>query len=112
MKNFTIRIAFLAFVFLGGYAYHANEIHAQAATAAPWQVAVAGAHSLCTAVASTTTYCFAQDGLWVSINGATFTQVGGVTGNVVTSLNGKTGDLKLSASTVATTTATTTVTAQ
>jgi hypothetical protein len=37
-----------------------------------------------------TTFCFASDGAWQSINGAAFTQLGAAT-LVVTSFNGRTG---------------------
>jgi hypothetical protein len=39
-----------------------------------WGVSTA-THTSCTIVASTTEFCFANDGLWVSINGASYTQV-------------------------------------
>lgn len=49
--------------------------HAQ--TTNPFQMSVGpGLHTACTVTASTTTYCFANDGLWVSLGGAAYTQVG------------------------------------
>jgi hypothetical protein len=50
-----------------------------------------GDHTLCTVVTATTAYCFPNDGMYQSIKGAAFVQVGvaGVAG--VTSFNGRTG---------------------
>ena len=80
-------------------------------------------HTSCPAViASTTQFCFASDGLWQSLSGAAYTQVGGGTAGVtswngqtgvvtytaptapVTSVNGKTGAVTIAATTTATTT--------
>ena len=62
-------------------------------TTAPWQVSVSGAHTLCTTLSplGQATYCFASDGLWVSLNGAAYTQVGVVAVTGVSSFNGRTG---------------------
>lgn len=58
----------------------------------PWQFSVSSAtHTSCTTTASTTTFCFASDGVWQSLQGATFTQVGVVQATGVTSFNGRTG---------------------
>ncbi len=91
----------------------------------PWQVGVSTAtHTSCTVVASTTQFCFANDGIWQSINGAAYVQVApgtagvtsfnGRTGAVlpvpsdypdaVTSVNGKTGAVVIGATTTSTTT--------
>jgi len=65
----------------------------RAQATAPWQVTVSGAHTLCTTLSplGEATYCFANDGLWVSLNGAAFTQIGVVAVTGVTSFNGRTG---------------------
>jgi hypothetical protein len=69
-------------------------------TAAPWQVGVGSAlHTACTVTASTTTYCFANDGLWVSLNGAAYAQVAtpaGVTSLTVCNVGGTSCGLPLS----------------
>jgi len=54
-------------------------------------------HTNCTAATGQTVYCFAGDGLWVSTNGAAFAQVQG--NAPVLSVNGKTGNVVLSATT-------------
>jgi hypothetical protein len=102
------------------------RLRAQAANAIPWQVGVTGAHTLCVVVAGQTNYCFAADGLWISLNGAAYVQMG-VTGPIgpagpagpagaagatgpqgppgtpgsggVTSVNGKTGVVTIAATT-------------
>jgi hypothetical protein len=81
-------------------------------------------HAACVVVPAQTTACLASDGVWVSLNGAAFAQVGaGTTGvtsfngrtgavvpvasdypDAVTSVNGKTGAVVISATTSATTT--------
>ena len=73
-----------------------RHVRAQAA-GAPWQVAVSGFHTACTTTASTTQFCFAADGLWQSINGSAYVQIGtlGPIGAPVTSVNGKTGAVTL-----------------
>lgn len=78
------------FFFLGP---HPETVHAQAAP--PWQVAVPSVpHTACTVAPLTTQYCFAGDGLWVSLNGAAYTQVGS---GGVQSINGKTGIVVITA---------------
>jgi hypothetical protein len=90
---------------------------AQTSVANPLQMGVVGSHSLCVVQTAATNYCFAADGLWISINGAAYVQLGaagtpgapgpagpvGPTGPIgpqgpagtsgVISLNGKTGAL-------------------
>jgi hypothetical protein len=92
-----------------------HYVHAQSIN--PWQVSVVGAHTLRTVTVATTQYCFASDGLWMSLNGAAYVQLGavgpqgpvgpiGLTGppgpigvSSVTSVNGKTGAVILGATT-------------
>jgi hypothetical protein len=67
-------------------------IRLRAQTNPPFQMAVGSiTHTSCTVTASTTQYCFASDGLWVSLNGAVYTQIGVVAVTGVTSFNGRTG---------------------
>lgn len=67
----------------------------RAQTSVPWQATVTGLHAVCTVspvtVPPSTTYCFASDGLWQSVNGAAYTQVGIVAVTGVSSFNGRTG---------------------
>ncbi|SRR6266404_4278337 len=56
-------------------------------------------HTTCAIVASTTNYCFANDGLWQSLNGAPYVQLTPGTPNAVTSVNGKTGAVVIAATT-------------
>jgi hypothetical protein len=93
---------------------------ARAQTPGPFQFAVGAAtHTSCTVTPSVTIYCFPSDGLWVSLNGAPFVlaQTGsspvlsfnGRTGAVmplpsdypalVSSVNGKTGSVVITATT-------------
>lgn len=58
-------------------------------------------HASCATVPGQTSLCLASDGLWQSLNGAAYAQVG--VGGVL-SVNGKTGAVVLNASTTATTT--------
>jgi hypothetical protein len=51
----------------------------------------AGDHTLCVVVPTTTAYCYPNDGMYQSIKGAAFTQVGIVAVTGVSSFNGRTG---------------------
>ena len=117
-KQFAVVIILIAVVsFFVGH----SHVHAQTTTT-PLAITVAGVHTSCLPAATgTTTFCFASDGLWQSLNGAAYTQLGGVgpagpagaTGPMgpagatgpagpaggVTSVNGKTGTVVLSATT-------------
>jgi hypothetical protein len=77
----------------------------------PLQIQAAGLHTSCTVTPTSTTYCFAADGLWQSINGGAFTQLGGgVAGVTSVTVNGgtpQTGAVALTIPTQATTTSTT-----
>jgi len=61
-------------------------------------------HTTCAIVPSTTNYCFANDGLWQSINGAPYVQLTPSTPSGVISVNGKTGVVVITATTTSTTT--------
>lgn len=108
------KVLFAIFVFFCG-------LYLGAQTTAPWQVGVGPAtHTSCTVLAGTTQYCFASDGLWVSLNGAAYVQMQtSLVANGVTSIsiNGQTpvtGAVTLTIPTKALsqTTATTTTTIQ
>lgn len=95
--------------------------HTTAQAAIPYQLTVVGVHTSCTIAVNTTSYCFAADGLWQSLNGLAYTQIAvgaagpagptgpqgpiglqgpqgpaGSSGGVV-SVNGKTGVVQLTA---------------
>jgi hypothetical protein len=93
MKKLAL-VAILALI-LG--VWFGRTVHAQ--TAVPWQVAVSGAHTLCTVTAGVTQFCFASDGLWWSNNGAAYAQLGAAGAPGVISVNGKTGIVTISATT-------------
>src|SRR5579863_126235 len=85
MRNFTklVLVAF-AFLFVGVWIGRAQST-------SPWQVSVSAAtHTSCTVTAGLTQFCFASDGLWQSLSGAAYTQIGGGAAGV-TSFNGRTG---------------------
>jgi hypothetical protein len=67
------------------------NLRAQAPVPAQFSVIPATLHTACTVIATTTSYCFASDGLWVSLNGAAYTQIGVVAVTGVSSFNGRTG---------------------
>lgn len=103
----------LAFVLL---AVALNILPIKAQTTAPWQVGVGtSTHTACTVVPASTQYCFAFDGLWVSLNGAAYVQVqtGTVTAGVTSiTINGgtpQTGPVALTIPTKASSTTTTTI---
>lgn len=97
MKRISVLVAIiLASAFVGSWL--GNIAHAQGASTV---FQVSGAYSTHTACVlppvGQTGACLASDGLWISINGGAFTQVGVPVAVGVTSLNGKTGDLKVTA---------------
>lgn len=83
-------------VFLAAFAGNWVGVHAQ--TSQVLQVSGSwSTHTACALSTGQTTICLASDGLWLSLNGAAFTQLG-VAAPGVTSLNGKQGALIISAS--------------
>jgi len=101
----TVLLAVLTLSVIG----HLQSVTAQNPDLTPYQFTVVGAHSLCTVSTGQTRYCFASDGVWQSLNGAGYAPLVGGAPTGVTSLNGKTGDLTVSAvaaAPVATTTTT------
>lgn len=103
-------LSICAILFLGiliGLHFEQNT-HAQAA-GTPFTITVSGLHTACDPiVAGTTKFCYAQDGLWQSLNGAAYTQlgVGAATGVTSVSVNGalQTGAVVITVPTKATTT--------
>src|SRR6185312_11724372 len=89
----TILLAVLTLSVIG----HLQSINAQNPDLTPYQFTVVGAHSLCTVATGQTRYCFASDGVFQSLNGAAYASLVGSAPIGVTSLNGKTGDLKVTA---------------
>ena len=83
-------------VFVAAFAgnWLGNVVHAQ--TTVALQLTGNAPHTTCTVQAGQTIYCFANDGFWQSLNGAAFTQLGAPVGGV-TSVNGKTGAVVLTA---------------
>lgn len=68
-----------------------SAVEAQS-SAVPLTVAVSGSHTSCGAVVSgQTQYCVADDGIWQSIKGATYVQVGATQAPSPITINGKTG---------------------
>lgn len=72
-----------------------RSVHAQTPTNVLQISGAYATHTACTPVPSQSSACLASDGLWVSVNGAAFTQlgaaaVGGVTSVAVCNLTGLT----------------------
>ena len=55
-------------------------------------------HTACPVLVGQTNFCFASDGLWQSLNGAAYSQLGSGTSGVI-SVNGKTGIVVLTGTT-------------
>ena len=88
MKKILIAVLFLAICLV------AVGIHAQNPALTPSTLTIPAAvlHTNCAVSSGATVYCFAGDGLWISLNGAAFTQAGSGGGTAgVTSFNGRTG---------------------
>ena len=47
----------------------------KAQSTSPLQIQVVGAHTSCSVTTGATTFCFASDGLWQSLSGATYVQL-------------------------------------
>ena len=97
MKDFLK--VMLAVILVGLFAVNAGKfMRVEAQTAAPFSFSVSAPHANCPAVAvGVSQYCFATDGIWQSLNGAAWAQVGVPVTAGVTSLNGKAGNLTISA---------------
>jgi hypothetical protein len=104
MKRLLV-VALIAFAAAFAGNWLSNTVHAQ--TTVALQLTGNAPHATCTVTTGQTTYCFASDGLWQSLNGAAYVQLGVAPPAGVISVNGKTGIVVLSATT--TSTATTTI---
>jgi hypothetical protein len=78
----------------------ADKVHAQSTSQVLQVSGTYASHTSCTVSAGQASLCLASDGLWLSVNGGAFTQVGA---GAVTSVNGKTGAVVISATTTSTT---------
>ncbi len=89
----VLMLAYCVFLVVLAWPLH-NPVEAQST---PLTIVAQLAHTSCpVATVGKTQYCFAIDGLWQSLNGAAYTQLGAGTGGVA-SLNGKTGALTITA---------------
>ncbi|SRR6266705_1047633 len=84
-----------AIALLGGYIGTKIAVVEAQTTPTALQLTGSAPHTTCAVTPATTTFCFANDGLWQSINGGAYAQLGVATGGVttggVTSFNGRTG---------------------
>jgi hypothetical protein len=69
-------IVMLVSMLFGALTYKEVSKVAFAQSTAPLSITVVGVHTSCTVAASTTTFCFASDGLWQSLSGAAYVQLG------------------------------------
>lgn len=74
----------------------ATVVHAQTPSTVLQISGAWATHTSCTPVPAQTSLCLNSEGLWQSINGTAFTQIGAVG---VISVNGKTGAVTISATT-------------
>jgi hypothetical protein len=106
MKHLLLAVVCLCFGWLAGAG-------AQTTAGLPSQVTYTGLHTACTLSPITTppsaSVCAAGDGVWVSINGGAYVQLGPSVVSGVTSVNGKTGVVVLTGTTTSTTTSATTI---
>ena len=87
MRKLLLAVAILAGIIIG------QQLHVvKAQSGNPLQMQVSGVHTACTVTAATTSFCFATDGLWQSLNGAAYTQLGG-TASASLTVNGVTKTL-------------------
>lgn len=88
-RTFALIVVILLAAFAGNYLGN-TVAHAQAAAVlqltGSWST-----HTACAPTAGQTTLCIASDGLWISLSGGTFTQLGAASSAGVTSFNGRTG---------------------
>lgn len=82
---FAFIFAAATFGFLVGASLQSPSVHAQNPTLTPYQYGVNNVpHTSCVVVASSTQYCNASDGPFVSINGAAFVAMLPVAGTTLT----------------------------
>jgi len=94
MKRFGVGLLLATYVaFILASAFLLNEKTLKAQTVVP-PITIQSTipHTACPVAATgVTSYCFASDGLWESISGAAYTQLGAAVAGGVTSFNGRTG---------------------
>lgn len=96
-KLSAIAVVVMLAAFVGNWL--GSMAHAQTVVPPITIVAPALTHTSCNVTVGATSFCFASDGLWQSINGAAFVQLGVAAPAGVISVNGKTGVVVLSATT-------------
>jgi hypothetical protein len=108
MKNNWLVLLLAGFYGAAGFisyeTWHSLQV-VRAQTLAPGQIFIDSTQTLtaCVVKAGFTSYCFAFDGVWVSLNGAPFVQLV-ASAPPVLSVNGKTGIVVLTGTTTSTTT--------
>jgi len=112
MKRAMIVFLLVLAAVLGGFIGARVSVHAQ--TTAVLQFTGSWAtHTSCTITAGQTSVCLASDGLWQSLSGGAFTQIGGGTAGVASlTVNGgtaQTGAVSITIPKTATTISTTTI---
>lgn len=101
MKRTIVEVILLVgIIVLGGYSL-GRTVKAQTVPTT-LQLTGSAPHTTCAVVASTTNFCFANDGLWQSINGAPYVQLTPSAPSGVLSVNGKTGVVVITATSTTT----------
>jgi len=93
MKKFGVSFllaTYVAFVLAGAFLVNENMLKAQTVVP-PITIQSSIAHTSCSITTGVTSFCFASDGLWQSLNGSPYTQLGVAAPAGVTSFNGRTG---------------------
>jgi len=93
MKKFGVSFllaTYVAFVLAGVFLLNERTLKAQTVVP-PITIQSSIAHTSCSITTGVTSFCFASDGLWQSLNGAAYVQLGLTAPAGVTSFNGRTG---------------------
>ena len=90
MKN--LAKIMLAAILVGLFAVNVGKLmRVEAQTPSPWSFSVSAPHASCPVAApGISQYCFATDGIWQSLNGGAWAQVGIAQASPIT-INSKTG---------------------
>lgn len=108
MRKRNLAIAVLLALFAFAF-FRLGKVQAQSSAL---QIQAAATHTSCTVATGITQFCFASDGLWQSISGGAYTQIGtpaaGVTSISVNGGTAQTGAVALTIPSKATTTVTST----
>lgn len=107
MRKRNLAIAVLLALFAFAF-FRLGKVQAQSSAL---QIQAAATHTSCTVATGITQFCFASDGLWQSISGGAYTQLGTPGGVTSISVNGgtaQTGAVALTIPSKATTTVTST----